>query len=359
VEDRRNGERVGRGGCRFHGDHHGGALVVLAVAFSLAVQAACGSDSRRGRLPARLTDEQFWGLSTTFSEPPGAFAHSDNLVSNETHIVHLIRMLDPMGGVYIGVGPEQNFSYIARLRPAMAFIIDIRQENRNLHLIYKALFELSADRAEFVSRLFSRERPAGVGPTSSVRQLFTKYETARPSGRLFEGTARMIRERLVDAHRVSLSAEQLAWIEATLHRFYSEGPDIHYGGSQQGDVPDPSYRSLMTAMDINGQYGSYLANEERFTFVKDLHTRNMIVPVVGDFAGPLAIRRVGDYIRQHAGTVSAFYASNVEVYLTRQQSAAFCGSLAALPYDSRTWFIGSKGMRVLTSKLDTCSPGVR
>jgi hypothetical protein len=355
----RDGERVGRGGCEFHRDHHGAALVLLAVALSFAVHTACGSDSRRGTLPARLTDEQFWGLSTTFSEPPGAFAHSDNLVSNEGYFVHLIRMLDPMGGVYIGVGPEQNFSYIATLRPAMAFIVDIRQENRSLHLIYKALFELSADRAEFVSRLFSRERPADVGPTTRVRELFMKYETARPSGRLFEETARMVRERLVVARRVFLSAEQLAWIEATLHRFYSEGPDIHYGGSQQGDVPDPSYRSLMTATDVNGQYGSYLATEERFTFLKDLHTRNMIVPVVGDFAGPLAMRRVGDYIRQHAGTVSAFYASNVEVYLTRQQSAAFCASLAALPYDSRTWFIGSKAMRALPSKLDSCAPGVR
>ena len=114
------------------------------------------------------------GLSTSFSELPGAFAHSDNLVSNELHFVHAIRMLDPMGGVYIGVGPEQNFSYIARLRPAMAFVIDIRQENRSLHLTYKALFELSADRADFVSRLFSRERPAGLGPKTSVRELFTK-----------------------------------------------------------------------------------------------------------------------------------------------------------------------------------------
>ena len=68
----------------------------------------------------------------------------------------------PSGGVYIGVGPEQNFSYIARLRPAMAFIIDIRRENLNLHLFYKALFEVSSDRADFVSRLFSRPRPTGI-----------------------------------------------------------------------------------------------------------------------------------------------------------------------------------------------------
>jgi len=305
-----------------------------------------------------LTDEQFWQLSTSFSEPAGVFAHSDNLVSNETHFVHAIRMLHPMGGVYIGVGPEQNFSYIARLRPRMAFIIDIRHENRSLHLLYKALFELSADRAEFVSRLFSRERPAGLGPMTSVQELFTTYETARPAGRLYEANARMVRERLIDVHGFSLSADELAGIDAALQRFYSEGADIQYGRSDPAGSPNPSYRSLMTATDIWGQNGSYLAAEESFAFVKDLHAKNMIVPVVGDFAGPHAIRRVGDYIRQHAGTVTAFYASNVEVYLNRRQTIAFCGSLATLPYDSRTCYIGSKAVRGFPSKLKACSPRV-
>jgi hypothetical protein len=112
----------------------------------------------------------------------------------------------------------------------------------------------------------------------------------------------------------------------------------------------------MTATDLWGQNRSYLATEEGFAFVKDLQARNMIVPLVGDFAGPSAIQRVGDYIRQHSGTVSAFYGSNVEVYLNRRQTAAFCGNLAALSYDARTWFIGSKGMQPFPSKLKTCPP---
>jgi hypothetical protein len=332
---------------------------VLAIVSGVAASSGCRTAARRGSLPTQLTDEQFWRLSTSVSEPAGAFTLSDNLVSNETLYVHLVRTLHPMGGVYIGVGPEQNFSYIARLRPALAFIIDIRQENRNLHLMYKALFELSADRADFVSRLFSRERPAGLGPKTTVQALFAKYETARPDNRLYEESARMVRDRLLAVHRLSLSAEDLAWIESALGRFQSEGPDIHYSRSHPGRSPDPSYRTLMTAMDVSGQNGSYLATEERFTFLKDLHAKNLIVPAVGDFAGPKAIRHVGDYIREHAGTVSAFYASNVEVYLSRQQTAAFCGSLAALPYHSRTWFIGSKAMRPLTSKLEACVSGGR
>jgi hypothetical protein len=337
---------------------HSTVLLTLVLSFSFLGHTACGSSVQRGTLPRTLSDDEFWRLSTDFSEPAGAFAHSDNLVSNEIHFVHTVRMLDRAGGVYIGVGPEQNFSYIARLRPEMAFIIDIRQENRNLHLLYKALFEMSVDRADFVSRLFSRERPR-VEPDTNLQELFALYETAKPAGRLYEMNARLVRERLLDAHRFKLSPGDLEWIEHAFRAFYADGPDIHYGRSRPGSSPGPSYRMLMTATDLWGQHRSYLATEEDFTYVKDLHARNMIVPLVGDFAGPHAIPSVGDYIRRHASTVSAFYGSNVEVYLNRRQKAAFCGSLAALPYDSGTRFIGSKDMLPFASKLETCPSGTR
>lgn len=298
-------------------------------------------------------------MSTGLSEPAGVFRHSDNLVSNEALFAHTIRMLRPRGGVYIGVGPEQNFSYIARLQPAMAFIIDIRQENRNLHLMYKALFESSADRADFVSRLFSRERPAGLNPNPSVHEIFTAYGAATPSGSLYEANARLVRERLLDTHRFPLSPDDLRSIDYAFNAFYSDGPEIHYARSQPHDAAEPSYRSLMTATDFNGRSYSYLATEEAFAFVKDLHARNLIVPVVGDFGGPGAIGRVADYIREQKSFVAAFYSSNVEVYLSRQKMAAYCGGLAALPSDSRTWLIGSKGLQPLTSKLRTCAPARR
>lgn len=329
----------------------------LALILSLALvgQGACGWASRgSSTLPAMLSDGEFWALSAELSEPAGAFEHSDNLVSNEIRFVHMARTLRPSGGVYIGVGPEQNFSYIARLRPEMAFIIDIRQENRNLHLLYKSLFELSSDRADFLSRLFSRERPAGLGPKITVADLFAQYERVKPANRLYEANARLVRDRLLDTHGFPLSPQDLGWIEYALEMFYSNGPDIHYGRFGANDSPGPSYRALMTAADIGGQARSYLAGEEEFTVVKELHAKNMIVPIVGDFAGLDAIRRTSDYIRQRHAIVQAFYGSNVEVYLNRQHMLAFCGNLALLPHDSGTWFIGSKEMQRLRAKLKSC-----
>lgn len=87
------------------------------------------------------------------------------------------------------------------------------------------------------------------------------------------------------------------------------------------DAVGPSYRALMTATDARGVGRSYLASEDAFAFVKDLQVRNLLVPVVGDFGGPDAIRGVGDYIRQQGSVVSAFYSSNVEVYLSKEQMA--------------------------------------
>jgi hypothetical protein len=333
-------------------------LGILGLAMALTspalVHLACAPRVPDGTLPAQLSDEAFWRLSAELSEPPGVFTHSDNLVSNEPFLVHNVRQLRPRGGVYIGVGPEQNFSYIARIEPAMAFVVDIRQENRDLHLMYKALFESSADRAEFVSRLFSRERPAGLGSRASANELFEALAGAKPSETLRDATARDVRHRLLDVHGWPLAPDDLAAIDYALNAFYQDGPDIQYGRSRPESEPSPSYRTLMTARDVRGLQRSYLATEDAFAAVKDLHARNLIVPVVGDFGGPNALTRVGDYIRRQGSHVAAFYASNVEVYLSNRQVVSFCTSLERLPWDSRTWFIGSRGLQPLEAKLKTC-----
>src|SRR5206468_3785081 len=116
-----------------------------------------------------ISDAEFWRLSSGLSEPAGSFP-SDNFVSNEQRFQEVIPSLAQsatMGGAYLGVGPDQNFTYIAALRPRVAFILDIRRQNLWLQLLYKALIELSHDRAELLSRLFSRPRPPGLGSESS------------------------------------------------------------------------------------------------------------------------------------------------------------------------------------------------
>jgi hypothetical protein len=328
------------------------ACVCLVLAFCLS-PSAC---ARRSTLPGSLNDQEFWRLIEALSEPAGTYSVSENFVSNEPRVAENVRLLRSAGGVYIGVGPEQNFSYIAGLRSSMAFVVDIRQENRNLHLFYKALFELSADRAEFVSRLFSRARPTGLASNASVDEIFRAYQNVAASQDLYSTNAALVRKRLLESHGLPLSQPDLDWIERAFRAFYSDGPEIQFWGSRTVHGIRPSYSRLMTMTDYTGQNRSFLSSEGTFRFVKDLQSRNLIVPIVGDFGGPHALRRVGEYVRQHGEVVQAFYGSNVGVYLTNQQAHAYCGNLATLPAARTAWFIESDSVRSFVSKRTACMP---
>jgi hypothetical protein len=296
------------------------------------------------RLPHQLTNPEFWKLVTEFSEPNGVF-HSDNLVSNEARFQHVMPTLvrtTKVGRAYIGVGPEQNFTYIAALRPQVAFIVDLRRGNLNLHLMYKALFELSADRAEFVSRLFSRKRPAGLTAASSASDIFAAFAKVSASQTLYEQNLQAIERLLTATHGFGLSTGDVRGIEFVYNNMFTAGPSIHYQLIGRGGSGFPTYADLMIATDADGRSWSYLASEESFRYLKDLEARNMLLPVVGNFAGPKTLRAVGGYLRQNEMIVSAFYVSNVEQYL-RQDGIwyVFCGNVNALPLDGSSTFIRS------------------
>lgn len=323
-------------------------LTVVSLGLALWMGVAAAQAART--LPEKLADAEYWALIERLSEPGGSF-QSDNLVSNElymqTIIPDLVTVTRP-GRVYLGVGPEQNFTYIAALKPRMVFIIDVRRGNLHTHMLYKALFELSKDRADFVSMLFSKKRPDGLTSRSTARELFSAYAGVETSEALYKDNLAAIQAHLIKARAFPLSKEDLAGIEYVYYNFYWYGPSLTYssssGNGNGGRGNFVNYQALMVADDGQGVARSYLASEERFAFLKELETRNLLVPVVGDFGGPKAIRAVGEYLRERSAVVSAFYLSNVEQYLTRNGLwYAFCGNFARLPLDGSSTFIYSQG----------------
>jgi hypothetical protein len=309
--------------------------------------------------PTELSDKEFWNLSRDSSENDGFF-RSDNLLSNETTFQYIIPDLvktAKQGRVYMGVGPEQNFTYMAALKPSMAFIIDIRHGNLDVHLLYKALFELSKDRGEFVSRLFSRKRADGLTAKSSADDIFNAYLAAEGSKEIYEANLKAVEDVLVKKHGFPLTAGDLDGVRWALSNYYQFGPSISYNSSLSANIPPEivgarggnrggnngvTYASLMMSGDGDGQYRSFLASEENFAFIKDLEARNLVVPIVGDFGGNKAIRAVGTYLKSVGAQVSAFYLSNVEQFLVQDNKwDRFCLSVASLPIDGTSMFIRS------------------
>jgi hypothetical protein len=324
-------------------------LAVATFAFAtMAVPAASTAQLTRS-LPTSLTDREFWDFFTTMSEEGGSFP-SENFVSNEQtyqHVIPTLKRTVTPGGVYLGVGPEQNFTYIANIKPQMAVIFDIRRQNAMAHLMYKALFELSPTRADFIARLFSRPMPSSLGASSTARELFMAAFTAKMSDSAFESNRQAILDLLTVKHGFALTEADVQSIKHVYASFFEAGPEINYGyrfGGMRGFGPQYSnYAEIQTLTNAQGVNMAFLATEENYQWLRALHGKNLVVPVVGDFSGPMAIRGVGEYLKQRRGTVAAFYLSNVEQYLFRSTGDAdrFYSNVDMLPIDSNSTFIRS------------------
>jgi hypothetical protein len=297
--------------------------IVLSPQFSIAQS-----------LPASISDEVFWRLIQDLSE--SGRPYTSFFISNETTfqsgIPALLERTAP-GGVYLGVGAEQNFTYISATRPDIGFVIDIRRENMLEHLLYKAMFALASDRDEFVSRLFSRDSPPGLTQNSSAAELFAAYATMPLQRQFMNPNLQAMKDYLTNVCKFQLTSADLA----AMDRIYKA---LVYGFSQ--------YEKLMTLGDGKGNNWGYLDSEEKFQVVRDMQNKNLIVPVIGDFAGPKAIRSIAAYVQEHDARVMTFYTSNVEISLFQGGEAwrRFYSNVGMLPLAVESTFLRAVSVRM-------------
>jgi len=304
--------------------------VAAAVALVLSVRAPA-QDSFASRIAA-------------LSEEPGYF-DTDNLISNEGSYLHVVTALGRdkiRGGAYIGVGPDQNFSYIASIRPSVAFIIDVRRDNLLLHLLFKALFDLSRTRVEFLALLLSRPVPEPLEPwhAKTIEELTTYIDSASAA------SVAAVRSRVTERIRgfgVALSEQDLLTIDRFHRRFIEEGLNLQFHST--GRPPQsyyPTYRQLLLETDLDGRRSNYLASEAGFQFVKSLEARDLVIPVVGNLNGSNALSAIGRFLNERHERLMAFYASNVEYYLFSEGTfQRFVENLGRLPRADRAVIIRS------------------
>jgi hypothetical protein len=300
-----------------------------------------------GTSQLRAAAQSFAALSEQLSEPNGEF-DTDNLISNESSYLHVMPTLEQAGvsgGVYIGVGPDQNFSYIARIRPSAAFIIDIRRDNLLLHLLFKALFSASRNRVEYLSLLTGRATPDRLDSwrDATIDKLVKYVDEAKP---LPPAALATVIGRLHDAIKktgVNLSERDLATIDRFHNQFIRAGLSLQFQSTgRPAREYYPTYRDLLLETDRRGRQLCYLASEDDFQFVKELEGRDLVVPVVGNLAGPHALAAIAQEISRRGEKVSAFYLSNIENYLFRDGSfPRYMDNVKKLPHTDKSVVIRS------------------
>jgi hypothetical protein len=277
---------------------------------------------------------------------PGGYFDTDNLISNERSYLEVLPDLrrTVTGGAYIGVGPDQNFTYIAAVRPSVAFIVDIRRHNLLLHLLFKSLFGLSRTRVEYLALLTGRAVPPDLDAwrQASIERLVAHVEGAPLDAKALSRLRKRVDDKIA-ASGVPLSIEDRETIDRFHRRFIEAGIDLRFqstGRPPQGHYP--TYRELLLERDPDGQPGNYLASEAAFQFIKDLQQRDLVIPVVGDLSGPRAVAAVGAHLAARKERVSAFYTSNVEFYLFNSgRFPAFVNNLGRVPRAPKSVIIRS------------------
>ncbi len=294
--------------------------------------------------PEKRTD--FALLNERLSERAGYFG-SDNLVSNELSYQHVMGKLEKLnlsGGVYLGVGPDQNYTYIAQIKPRLAIMIDIRRDAMLQHVLYKALFMMSRNRTEYLSLLFARPLPRDYKKWTDrpIRDLVDYFDRTPLDQKLAEKIRDEVHKR-VTSYGLNLTQRDMDAIDEIHQAFYTECMETRY---TIRDRPTgrffPAYREILLEKDLDGRYRNYLATEDGYRVLKNMHDRNLIITITGDLSGPKAVRAVGEFLKEIGEKVSAFYVSNVEFYLFRQDSMnRFVENLKSLPIDERSVIIRS------------------
>jgi hypothetical protein len=310
----------------------------LALALFLVAAPACAQ---------RASDSSFAALVAHLSEPGGYF-DSDNIITNEASYLFVSSQLAKVGvhgGVYVGVGPDQNFSYVALIKPSIAFMIDVRRDNMLEHLLFKSLFALARNRVEYLCLLFGKPFPREADRwTGRSTTAIIDYLTKTATDSTTVAAAREASNARISALGLPLDGRDRTMIDRYRSEFIADGLETRYSSLGRNNRMDyPTFGQLMLATDRSGKAIGYLADEDAFQFVRSMQLRDRIIPVVGNVAGSKAVRAIGEYASEHALRVSAFYLSNVEQYLINRDGGfdEYARNVKSLPHDSTSVIIRS------------------
>jgi hypothetical protein len=238
---------------------------------------------------------------------------ADNLMTNEDSFPRVCGELArraPAGGVYVGVGPDQNLTYLAHARVELGFVVDYRRRNLRLHLLHRALLALAADRAGYLSRLTARSL-RDVGKETDGAGLVAAARRAAWDQKQFDREVREVR-RYLEPLRIVQEEE---WSDLrTIHARLS-GPGVE---ARFLALPMyPTLGDLITTTDREGRPAHFLAAEGLYATLRSLQCEDRVIPLVGDLGSPGTLGRIGAWLRERSLGVSVVYLSDVEFFLLR------------------------------------------
>lgn len=258
---------------------------MLRLAIGL-VALACAARASAQDLP-RLPPPAAAAFAAVRPDRPPAEIIRDThyVISNEDRPQAFHDPIAGLGGVYIGVGSEQNYVLSGWARPEVLVLMDFDQVIVDLHRAYGAFLQAAKDGAELIDLW---------RPGSEARALAI-IAAAYPEPQRQAGVVR--------AYRIGRNP-----IPARLEKV----------------------RRVLAAAGVP----SFLDDPAQYAYLSGLWRAGRVFPVRGDLTADQALRDVAAAAQKASLPVRVLYLSNAEKYFP--YGPGFKGSVLALPFDERS-----------------------
>lgn len=277
----------------------------------------------------------FFELLKWLDEPPTGPSSADNLMTNEDSLASVmdqIRSESPPGTVFLGVGPDQNYTFIATARPIEAYLLDYRKKNQLLHLMHLALIAKSPNRIDYLENYWARRVKVGlISPpnddhsktTEKLLLLFRRSELDQQflAQNIGDVMSELLNSQFLDANEI----EEVGRIQK---RLAGPGPEARFLALKMY----PTIASLISMKTRAGKPGHWLAGDDYYQEVRELCFQQKIYPVVGDWSGQLCLKKLAAHLNSTEKKVGLVYISDVEFFLLRgNRFSHYIENLARLP----------------------------
>jgi hypothetical protein len=200
------------------------------------------------------------------------------------------------GGVFVGLGTDQNYLMAAWAKPDIIVPLDFDQMVVNIHYVFRAIF-LNADTPKAFIDLWSEEQ------YKTTKELLKQTYASRPEQfqtgilRAFKMGSKFVRRRL---SRIARSFAKLG-------------------------VP------------------TFLTDQSQYQYIVDMFKANRVFPVRGDLTAQKTVKQVGDATRKCGLSIRTLYLSNAEQYFKYSQD--YRDNMLSLPFDDKTNVIRTAGTK--------------
>lgn len=229
--------------------------------------------------------EQAFATLSTDPQPPSLVRDTHYIVSNEDNHYVWRSSLYNRGGLFVGVGTDQNYLMAAWARPELLVLLDFDQVVVDLHRVYRMLFLNAPTPQDFLDLWDER----------NVRRV----------------------EELI-----STQSNDAATRAGMLHAYRM----AHYSIPRRLRRIDAMYRPLGISWFMN--------DIDQYRYLVELFRSGRVVMVRGDLSIGGAMASIGSAAQRVGAVVRVLYLSNAERYFP--YTAGFRKSILSLPVDNQS-----------------------